>query len=37
MQTDDPDSTLAEIDPDVLVEDRDVIDHQINIKKRKRV
>jgi hypothetical protein len=37
MQTDDPDSTLTEIDPDVLMEDHKVLDLEVNIKKRKRV
>jgi hypothetical protein len=37
MQTDNPDSTLTEIDPDVLMEDHKVLDLEVNIKKRKRV
>jgi hypothetical protein len=37
MQTDDPDSTLTEINPNVLMEDRKVLDREVNIKKRKRV
>jgi hypothetical protein len=34
-QTDDPDSTLAEIDPTVLIKDCDVLDHEVNINKWK--
>lgn len=34
---DDPDSTLAEIDPDVLVEDCNVLDCEVNIKERKQL
>jgi hypothetical protein len=37
MQTDDPDCTLTEIDPDVLTEDRNIFDGELNIKKRKRM
>jgi hypothetical protein len=33
MQTDDPNSMLTKIDPDVLMEDRKVLDHEVNIKK----
>jgi hypothetical protein len=37
MQTDDPNSTLTKIDPDILMEDCKVLDREVNIKKRKRV
>ena len=37
VQTDDPDSTLTEIDPNVLTEDRVLLEGGVNIKKRKRV
>ncbi|KAN0125371.1 hypothetical protein V8E53_015561 [Lactarius tabidus] len=35
VQTDDPDSTLAEIDPDVLIEDHNVLNCEVRVKKRK--
>jgi hypothetical protein len=37
VQTDDPNSTLTEIDPDVLIEDRDALEGEVNIRKRKRM
>jgi hypothetical protein len=37
MQMDDPNSTLTKINPNVLTEDRKVLDLEVNIKKRKRV
>jgi hypothetical protein len=37
MQMDDPNSTLTEINPDVLMEDHKVLNCEVSIKKRKRV